>query len=93
MEAIEAAAWYEQQRRGLGTDFFESFEAAIDLVEAQVIPLSPYPGKAGAAGAKRVILRRFPYDIVLVEHASELLVIAVAHHARKPGYWRERVST
>lgn len=34
-EAIEAAAWYERQRPGLGADFFEAFEAAVDLVEAQ----------------------------------------------------------
>ncbi len=90
-EAIEAAAWYERQRPGLGTDFFEAFEAAVDLVEAQHIPFSPYPGRAGAAGAQRVILKRFPYDIVLVEHDAELVVIAVAHQSRRPGYWRERL--
>jgi toxin ParE1/3/4 len=72
--------------------FFEAFEAAVDLVEEQHIPLSPYPGKAGAAGAQRIILKRFPYDIVIVEHAAELVVIAVAHQSRKPGYWRERLS-
>jgi len=91
-EAIEAAAWYDRQRPGLGTDFFEAFEAAIDLAEAQIIPLSPYPGKAGAAGARRVILKRFPYDIVIVERAAEFVVIAVAHQSRRPGYWRERLS-
>ena len=91
-EAIEAAIWYERQRPGLGTDFFEAFEAATDLVEAGHIPFTPYPGKAGAAGAKRVILKRFPYDIVIVERATELVVIAVAHQSRKPGYWRERLT-
>lgn len=91
-EAIEAAIWYERQRRGLGAGFFEAFEAAIDLVEAQLIPLSPYPGKSGAAGAKRIILRRFPYDVVIFDHATELIVVAVAHHARNPGYWRDRTS-
>ena len=90
-EAIEAAAWYERQRPGPGTDFFAAFEAAVDLVEEQLIPLSPYPRKAGAAGAKRVILKRFPYDIVIVEYAAELVVIAVAHQSRQPSYWRERI--
>ena len=68
--------------------FFEAFEAAVDLVEEQHIPLSPYPGKAGAAGAQRIILKRFPYDM----YAAELVVIAVAHQSRRPGYWRERLS-
>lgn len=91
-EAVETTAWYDRQRPGLGADFFEAFEAAIDLVEAQIIPLSPYPGKAGAAGAGRVILKRFPYDIVIVERRGECVVIAVAHQSRRPGYWRERLS-
>ncbi|OJY97220.1 MAG: hypothetical protein BGP25_12210 [Lysobacterales bacterium 63-13] len=91
-EAIEAAAWYEQQRPGLGTDFFSAFDAAVDLLEQQLVPLTRCPGRAGAAGARRVILKRFPYDIVIVEHAAELIVIAVAHQSRRPGYWRERLS-
>lgn len=89
-EAMEAAAWYERQRPGLGKEFSQALEAALDLVEEQLITLSPCFGKAGAAGAKRVILKRFPYDIVMVEHGAELIVIAVAHHSRRPGYWRER---
>lgn len=91
-EAIEAATWYDRQLPGLGNDFFEAFEAALDLIEAQIIPLSPYPGKAGSAGARRVILKRFPYDIVIVERTEEFVVIAVAHQSRRPGYWRERLS-
>lgn len=49
-------------------------------------------GHAGGLGAKRLMLRRFPYDIVVVERPSEVIVIAFAHHARKPGYWRNRIA-
>ena len=91
-EAIEAAAWYERQRPGLGADFFVAFDDAVDLVQEQLVPLSRCPGRAGVSGARRVILKRFPYDIVIVEHAAELIVIAVAHQSRRPGYWRERLS-
>lgn len=77
---------------GLGSDFFEAVDSALALIEAELLPLLPYPGKAGAAGAKRVILKRFPCDIVIVERSAECVVVAVAHQSRRPGYWRERLS-
>lgn len=43
-EAAEAAAWYETERPGLGTDFFKAVEAAIDLIEEDILPLLPMPG-------------------------------------------------
>jgi hypothetical protein len=89
-EAIEAAVWYEYEHPGLGAEFFAAVDAAIDVIEENFIPLSPLPEEAGDTGAKRLILERFPYDIVAIELPEETVVIAVAHHSRKPGYWRER---
>jgi hypothetical protein len=37
------------------------------------------------------VLKRFPYDIVVRELSEEILVVAVAHHSRRPGYWRDRL--
>lgn len=89
-EAIEAAAWYELEQPGLGAEFFAAIDAAIDIVEENFIPLSPLPEEAGDTGARRLILERFPYDIVAIELSEEAVIIAVAHHSRKPGYWRRR---
>lgn len=89
-EAIEAAAWYEYEQPGLGAEFFAAVDAVIDIIEENFIPLSPLPENAADTGAKRLILERFPYDIVVIELPEEAIVIAVAHHSRKPGYWRER---
>jgi hypothetical protein len=89
-EAIEAAAWYEYEEPGLGVDFSAAVDAAIDVIEENLIPLSPLPEEAGDTGAKRLILERFPYDIVAIELPEEVVVIAVAHHSRKPGYWLGR---
>ncbi|SDS57992.1 hypothetical protein SAMN05216198_2270 [Halopseudomonas litoralis] len=89
-EAMEAAAWYEYEQPGLGAEFFATSEAAIDVIEENFIPLSPLCKEAVDTGVKRLILDRFPYDIVAIELPDEVIVIAVAHHSRKPGYWRER---
>jgi len=91
-EAIAAADWYDKEREGLGKEFASAVEIAIDLIEEDILPLSPMPGKSGTIGVKRLILKRFPYDIVVIEGELETVVIAIAHHSRKPGYWRERLS-
>lgn len=91
-EAEAAGAWYERERQGLGAEFAEAIDAAIEVIEEDFLPLSPMPGNSGTKGAKRLILRRFPYDIVVVERGNEVIVVAFAHHSRKPGYWRNRIS-
>ena len=92
-EAIEAAAWYEEQRQGLGIEFAEAFHAALDLLEAEVVPLAKMPGRSGQEGAKRIIMNRFPYDLIVRENHDVLIVVAVAHHSRRPGYWKGRLRT
>lgn len=89
-EAIEAAAWYEKEHPGLGTEFSHAINAALDLLEQDIIPLANLPGIMGTSGAKRLVLRRFPFDIVVRESTEEIVVIAIAHHSRRPGYWRGR---
>jgi toxin ParE1/3/4 len=89
-EAAEAAAWYENERPGLGAEFERAIDAALDLLEEEVVPLMSMAGEAGRLGAKRLMLRRFPYSVIIRERGSELLVVAFAHHARRPGYWRSR---
>lgn len=90
-EALAAAAWYEQEHPGLGIEFAHAVDAALALLEEAIVPLANMPGQAGARGAKRFVLKRFPYDIVVRELPDKILVIAIAHHARRPGYWRTRL--
>jgi toxin ParE1/3/4 len=89
-EAVEAATWYELKQPGLGVEFQRAIDAALDLLEEEIVPLSPVPSSAQARGVKRLILKRFPFDLVVVERRTEVFVIAFAHHARRPGYWRQR---
>ncbi len=60
-EAAEAARWYESQRPGLGAEFEHAVDAALDLLEEDVVPLTVMPEGSGQRGAKRLILKRFPY--------------------------------
>lgn len=55
------------------------------------MPLTRLPGIAGTRGTKRLVLKRFPYDVVVLEFPEEIIVVAVVHHSRRPGYWRKRM--
>ena len=46
-EAAEAAAWYEKERPGLGLDFEHAIDAALDVLEQDVVPMTSAPGVAG----------------------------------------------
>ena len=92
-EAAQAAAWYEQERTGLGTEIERAVDSALDLLEVELVPLVTVPGIAASRGVKRLLLRRFPHAVIVLERPAEVIVIAFAHAARRPGYWRDRVQS
>ena len=47
-EAAQAAAWYENERPGLGADFERTIDAALDLLEQELVPLTSVTGIAAA---------------------------------------------
>jgi plasmid stabilization system protein ParE len=41
-------------------------------------------------GIRKRVLRKFPYSLIYTIERDELLILAVAHHSRRPGYWAGR---
>ena len=76
-----------------GGRLLNAFENALTLLTDEPLPLASTTGQAGSLGAKRLLLHRFPFDVVIVEENGELVVVAVAHHSRRPGYWIVRLGT
>jgi len=92
-ELEEAARWYERESPGLGTRLIDAFEHAVDLLRGKMPPLLPMDGNSAAKGAKRIILRRFPFSVIVIQRFDEYIIVALAHHSRRPGYWKERIRT
>lgn len=81
-----ARAWYEEQRAGLGEEFVDSLEHALDLV--QRLPRS-FP--LVAPEVHRALLRRFPYAVYFRLLGSERIeIIACLHTRRSPHILRSR---
>ncbi len=85
-EFIETAEFYEAQRGGLGVAFRDAVEHTITHVTT-----FPEIGRASRRGARRTLVIGFPYDLVYLVAAGVIVVVALAHHSRRPGYWKNRV--
>ena len=89
---LEAAAlWYDNQRPGLGTEFLEAVDAALDRVARWPRAGSPVPGVPADVPARKAPLPRFPYHVVYLDTAHAIRILAFAHDRREPGYWHSRV--
>ena len=92
LEAQAAAKWYEDQRSGLGAEFREAFKQSLDVLREGLVHGTPWPGRLGERGVKRIRLKRYPFHVVFVEtDSTSAVVLAVAHQRRRPGYWRDRI--
>jgi plasmid stabilization system protein ParE len=89
-EAEAAVAWYEHEREGLGRALKDDFDNAAARLASGSEDGMPVRGRAAASGARRLILARFHYDIVFLLDGADVTIVAYAHHARRPGYWRDR---
>ena len=87
-EFLQEVAYYEDIRKGLGKRFRTVVEAAL-LRTAE----SPLSGKPGVAGTLRILVKDFPFAIVYIPFEMEVVVFAIAHLSRRPGYWAGRINT
>jgi plasmid stabilization system protein ParE len=85
-EIEEAADYLDEEAPGLGDEFFAEVQRTIGRLR-----LNPYVGPKIEARVHRIALRRFSYDLIYVIPPSSVLVVAVVHHRRDPGYWRNRL--
>jgi toxin ParE1/3/4 len=90
-ELFEAQKWYETQRSGLGEEFRSAIDEAMERLLKAPLAASPIVNLPPSINARRVLVKRFPYSIVFINHEEDLWVVAFAHQHRRPGYWRERL--
>ena len=85
-EMAEAALFYEAASSQLGNDFLDDVQRAVDRLRE-----FPQAGEAISSGFRRTLLHRFPFSVVYAIEDNVIVVVAVAHQGRRPGYWQSRV--
>lgn len=86
-ELAEAIDWYESRRNGLGVEFLGSIDLALRAIAETPERYPPWPANQRF---RRVLLDRFPYAVFYHLARAGLVVVAIAHAKRRPGYWLRR---
>ena len=85
-ELLREVTYYSNAREGLGI----KFEAAVASAVKSAVGNRDRGGPS-LKGTRSRLVSGFPFTIVYRASESELLVVAIVHHRRKPGYWLARV--
>jgi toxin ParE1/3/4 len=86
-----AARWYEERQVGLGTEFLDEVDVALDRIARFPGIGSPAPQVSTNLSVRRVPVRRFPYHVIYLHVESMIRVLAIAHTRQRPGYWKDRI--
>lgn len=84
-KARDAKKYYNQQREGLGDEFLDAVNEAVRRVER-----FPNAWSRLSQRTRRCRTKRFLYGIVYAQCGTDIVILAVMHLRRKPGYWRDR---
>jgi plasmid stabilization system protein ParE len=81
-----AARYYARCQAGLGLRFVEYVEAALERIKEA-------PGRWAVLeqDVHRCLTKIFPYAILYTIEQEFVLILAVMHCHREPGYWRNRL--
>lgn len=87
-----AGDWYESQLPGLGLDLMDEVQRALDAIFDRPATWPLWPGIGEEVGVRRFLLARFPFAIGFMFDGDDVVVLAIAHLRRRPGYWLGRLS-
>jgi toxin ParE1/3/4 len=85
-ELIDASQFYESRLAGLGGEFLDELETSITSILENPHQFEVHTGEIRIAQT-----RRFPYGLLFTVEPDEILIVAVMHLHRRPGYWKRRV--
>jgi plasmid stabilization system protein ParE len=84
-EARAAFLWYSERSNSAAELFLAEIDHAIDRISKNPFAYSEYQ-----YSTRRFLFRRFPFSLIYFIQETRILVLAVAHGRRKPGYWNNR---
>lgn len=81
----EALCWYAERSQQAAERFDAEFRRALDSIKAD-----PRRFPLCDERHRYFLMRRYPFQVIYREHGEDLVIIAVAHAKRRPGYWSGR---
>jgi plasmid stabilization system protein ParE len=85
-DALEAALWYDDREAGLGDDFLEEVDVAV-----QTLSENPLIHRVRFADVRRAPVPRFKYyGVYYLVRSQEVWVLAIFHGRRHPRSLEQR---
>ena len=84
-ELEDAADYYDRESTGLGSALINEVEAAYSRIRR-----TPLAAVEVDPGIRRLVLAKFPYNVIYEVDEDSALVLAIAHQRKRPYYWRGR---
>ena len=84
-ELEDARLWYRQRSQIAARAFVTEVIRALKRIAE-----SPETWPRTRSNEHRFVFKRFPYSIIYRVRLNEVFITAIAHHRRRPGYWRHR---
>ncbi len=79
--------YYESRQIGLGAQL----EREIDAVLAMILQFPEASPRWKKRSERRVVvLDRFPFTVPYQSKGDDIVILALAHTSRRPGYWSRR---
>ena len=85
-EINEAFDWYFKRNPEAADAFLTEIGASLAQIASR-----PQLYPAYTKNSRKCVLANFPYSVIFQEKDDFILVVAVAHAKRRPGYWRGRI--
>jgi toxin ParE1/3/4 len=90
-EYEDAVVHYEMREEGLVARLIREFDEAVALA-IEFPALAPAIHEAPASyGLRWMLLQSFPMKLIYTVRDDALIIVAVFHARRRPGYWLERL--
>ena len=85
-ELVEAALWYDAREPGLGKRLRDEVAHVVSRIAEDALLWRERQG-----GYRRVNCPVFPCYVAYFIRGEKLVIAAIAHGHRKPGYWKSRM--
>jgi plasmid stabilization system protein ParE len=84
-ELRAARDWYYERSPLSAFAFAQTVQNAISRLKD-----APSTFPLAERGTRKFVLQRFPFNIFYRALETEIIIVAVAHQKRRPGYWSNR---
>jgi plasmid stabilization system protein ParE len=84
-ELLDEVGYLELRAKGLGQRFLSEVKRAEGFIAEYT-----ESGQEIRPGIRKTMVRKFRHSLIYANESNGLLILAVAHHSRRAGYWVNR---